>query len=91
VLTCLRGVGVTLATVIGQYHSWGVVPLQRRPLHLCEMTADRATLIGTMTALEFPSLNEIQHHMALAIRKSTFTWLRAQILPMLPTGRRKNL
>jgi hypothetical protein len=37
----LRGAGVTLAEVIGQYHTRGVVPLRRRPLHLCEMTADR--------------------------------------------------
>jgi hypothetical protein len=42
VLTHLQAAGVTLATVIRQYHARGVVPLRRRPLHLCEMTADRA-------------------------------------------------
>jgi hypothetical protein len=42
VLGCLQGAGVTLAEVIGQYHARGVMPLRRRPLHLCEMTADRA-------------------------------------------------
>jgi hypothetical protein len=41
VLEQLRGAGVTLAEVIGQYHARGVVPLRRRPLRLCEMTADR--------------------------------------------------
>jgi hypothetical protein len=38
--------GVTLSTIIGQYHTRGVVPLRRRPLRLCEMTADRAPLDG---------------------------------------------
>jgi hypothetical protein len=42
VLGRLRGVGVTLSTVIGQYHARGVVPLRRRPLRVCEMTADQA-------------------------------------------------
>jgi hypothetical protein len=42
VLGRLRNVGVTLAEVIGQYHARGVVPLRRRPLRLCDMTADRA-------------------------------------------------
>jgi hypothetical protein len=42
VLGCLRNAGVTLAEVIGQYHAQGVVPLRRRPLRLCDMTADRA-------------------------------------------------
>jgi hypothetical protein len=46
VLGCLRGAGVTLATIIGQYHVRGVVPLRRRPLRLCEMTADRPPLDG---------------------------------------------
>jgi hypothetical protein len=38
----LGGAGVTLSTVIGQYHARGVVPLRRRPLRVCEMTADQA-------------------------------------------------
>jgi hypothetical protein len=42
VLGCIQGAGVTLAEVIGQYHARGVVPLQRRPLRLCEMTENRA-------------------------------------------------
>jgi hypothetical protein len=42
VLRCIQGAGVTLAEVIGQYHARGVVPLQRRPLRLCEMTENRA-------------------------------------------------
>jgi hypothetical protein len=42
VLRRLRGARVTLSTVIVQYHARGVVPLRRRPLRLCEMTADRA-------------------------------------------------
>jgi hypothetical protein len=58
VLTRLRDVGVNLATVISQYHTWGVIPLRRRPLRLCVMTADRAPWVGTVTASEFPSLNE---------------------------------
>jgi hypothetical protein len=32
---------VTLSDVLGQYHARGVVPLRRRPLHLCEMMANR--------------------------------------------------
>jgi hypothetical protein len=42
VLRRLRGAGVTLSEVLGQYHARGVVPLQRRPLRICEMTADQA-------------------------------------------------
>jgi hypothetical protein len=40
VLRCLRGAGVTLEEVIGQYHARGVVPLRRQLLRLCEMTDD---------------------------------------------------
>jgi hypothetical protein len=49
VLGHLRGAGVTLSTVIGQYHARGAVLLRRRPLRLYEMTADRAPWTGTMT------------------------------------------
>jgi hypothetical protein len=42
VLGCLRNAEITLAEVVGQYHARGVVPLRRRPLRLCDMTADRA-------------------------------------------------
>jgi hypothetical protein len=34
VLRRLRGAGVTLSDVLGQYHAQGVVPLQRRPLSM---------------------------------------------------------
>jgi hypothetical protein len=40
VLRHLRGAGVTFSDVIGQHHARGVVPLRRRLLRLCEMTAD---------------------------------------------------
>jgi hypothetical protein len=53
VLRRLRGAGVTLAEVLGQYHARGVVSLRRRSLHLCEMTAERPPWTGTVTA---PSL-----------------------------------
>jgi hypothetical protein len=59
VLGRLRGVRVTLVTIISQYHARGVMPLWRLPLRLHEMRADRAPWKGTMTALAFPSLNEI--------------------------------
>jgi hypothetical protein len=42
VLRRLRGAEVTLSEVLRQYHARGVMPLRRRPLRLCEMTADRA-------------------------------------------------
>jgi hypothetical protein len=42
VLRRLRGAGITLAEVVGQYHARGLVPFRRRPLRLCEMTTDRA-------------------------------------------------
>jgi hypothetical protein len=87
VLGRLRGAGVTMATVIGQYHARGVKPLWRRPLRLCEMMTDRAPWTGTLTALAFPSPNKIERCMAQAIRKSTYTWTPTQLLLMLPTRR----
>jgi hypothetical protein len=59
VLGCLRNARITLAEVVGQYHARGVVPLRRRPLWLCDMTADRAPWVGTVTALEPPSPLEV--------------------------------
>jgi hypothetical protein len=59
VLRRLRGAGVTLSDVLGQYHARGVVPLRRRPLRLCEMTADQAPWTGTVTAPTLPSPLEI--------------------------------
>jgi hypothetical protein len=84
VMGCLRGARVTLASVIGQYHARGVVPLRRRPLRLCEMIADRAPWTRTVTALIFPSPNEIQHHMAQVIGKVSYSWPPARLLLMLP-------
>jgi hypothetical protein len=42
VLGCLQNAEITLVEVIGQYHARGVMPLQRQPLRLCDMTADKA-------------------------------------------------
>jgi hypothetical protein len=81
-LARLHEAKVGLTTVIGQYHARGVVPLQRRPLCLCEMTASRAPWAGTVTTPELPSLIEIQRHVSLDIGKSTFVW-PPQLLPML--------
>jgi hypothetical protein len=61
VLGCLRDTGITFAEVVRQYHARGVVPLWRRPFRLCDMTAERAPWVGTVTALEFPSPLEVQH------------------------------
>jgi hypothetical protein len=86
VLTCLQEARVNLATVIGQYHARGVILLWRRPLCLCEMTADKAPRTGTVTTPELLSQNEIQCRVALAIGKSIFTWPPTRFLPMLPNG-----
>jgi hypothetical protein len=58
--------------------------LRRRPLHLCEMTADRAPWMGIVTALTLPSLLEVHRRVAQAIGKSTYSWPLAWLLPMLP-------
>jgi hypothetical protein len=63
-LGCLRGAEVTLTEVIGQYHARGFVLLRRRPLRLCEMTADRPTWTRTVTATLLPSPLEVQCHVA---------------------------
>jgi hypothetical protein len=55
----LRNVEITLAKVVGQYHARGVVPLRRRTLRLCDMTADRAPWAGMVTAPEPPSPLEV--------------------------------
>jgi hypothetical protein len=86
VLGRLRNVGITLAEVVGQYHSRGVVPLQRRPLCLRDMAADRAPWVGTVTALELPSFLEVQRRVAQAIRRSTYSWPMSRMLPMLPNA-----
>jgi hypothetical protein len=86
VLGCLQNAGVTLAEVIRQYHARGVVPLQRWPLQLCEMTADWAPWEGTVTAPS-PLLSlEVQCHVAQAIGRSTYSWLLSRLLPMLPNA-----
>jgi hypothetical protein len=90
VLGRLRGAGITLAEVVGQYHARGVVPLRRRPLRLCDMTAERAPWVGTVTAPELPSPLEVQRRVAQAIGRSTYLWLPSGMLPMLPnTGTEK--
>jgi hypothetical protein len=73
-----------LSDVLEQYHARGVVPLQRRPLRLCEMTDDRPPWTGTMTALSLPSPLEVQRRVAQAIGKASFSWPPARLLPMLP-------
>jgi hypothetical protein len=80
----LRGAGVTLAEVLGQYHSRGTVPLRRRPLRLCEMTADRTPCTGTVTSPSFLSPLEVQRCVAQAIGRSTYSWPPARLLLMLP-------
>jgi hypothetical protein len=86
VLGRLRKVGITLAEVAGQYHARGVASLRRRPLRLCDMTADRAPWVGTVTALELPSPLEVQHRVAQAIGRSTYSWPPSRMLPMLPNA-----
>jgi hypothetical protein len=75
---------VTLSEVLRQYHARGVVPLRRRPLRLCEMTADWAPWTGTVTAPTLPSPLEVQRSMAQAIGKLTYSWPPARLLLMLP-------
>jgi hypothetical protein len=84
VLGCLRGAGVSLFTVIWQYHARGVVPLRRQSLCLCKMTADRPPWTGTVTTPTLLSPLEIQHRMAQAIGKASYSWPPARLLPMLP-------
>jgi hypothetical protein len=40
--------------------------------------------MGTMTALTLPSPLEVQRRVAQAIRKFTYSWSPARLLPMLP-------
>jgi hypothetical protein len=91
VLGRLRNAGITLAEVVRQYHARGVVPLRRRPLRLCDMTADRALWVGTVTAPELPSPLEVQRHVAQAIGRATYSWPPSRMLPMLPAREQKNL
>jgi hypothetical protein len=86
VLGRLRNVGITLAEVVGQYHARGVAPLRRRPLRLCDMTADRAPWVGTVTALELPSPLEVQRRVAQAIGRATYSWPPSRMLLMLPNA-----
>jgi hypothetical protein len=87
VLGCLRNAGVTLAEVIGQYHARGVVTLRRRPLRLCDMTADRAPWVGTVTTPSPPSPLEVQRRVTQAIGRSSYSWPPSRLLPMLPNAR----
>jgi hypothetical protein len=77
--------------VIGQYHARGVVTLRRRPLRLCEMTADRAPWEGTVTTPLFPLPLEVQRHVAQAIGRSTYSWPPSRLLPMHPNVGPKKL
>jgi hypothetical protein len=60
------------------------VPLRRRTLRLCEMTADRAPWVGTVTAPSLPLPLEVQRHVVQAIGRSTYSWPPLWLLPMLP-------
>jgi hypothetical protein len=84
VLRRLRGAGVTLSDVRGQYHDRGVVPPWRRLLRLCEMTADRAPGTATVTALTLSSPLEVQRRVAQAIGRASYSWPPTRLLPMLP-------
>jgi hypothetical protein len=86
VLGCLQNAEITLVEVVGQYHARGVVPLQRRSLRLCDMTADRAPWVGTVTVLELPSSLEVQRQVAQATERSTYSWPPSQMLLMLPNA-----
>jgi hypothetical protein len=90
VLGPLRDVEVTLAEVIGQYHARGVVPLRRRPLRLCEMTADKAPWEGTMTVSSLSSSLEVQRHVGQAIGRSSYSWPPSRLLPMVPNAGTEN-
>jgi hypothetical protein len=91
VLGRLRNAGITLAEVVGQYHARGVVPLRRRPLLLCDMTADRAPLAGTVTALEPPSPLEVQRRVTQAIGRATYSWPPLGCSRCSPMRERRNL
>jgi hypothetical protein len=81
VLGRLRNAGITFAEVVGQYHARGVVPLR-----LCDMTADKAPWVGTVTAPELPSPLKVQRHVAQAIARATYSWPPSRMLPMLPNA-----
>jgi hypothetical protein len=83
VLGCLRSAEITLAEVVGQYLARGVVPLRRRPLCLCDLIAETAPWVGTVTAPELPSPLEVQRRVAQAIGRSTYSWPPSRMLPML--------
>jgi hypothetical protein len=91
VLGHLRNAGVTLAEVIGQYHARGVVPLRRRPLRLCDMTADRPPCVGTVTVLSPSSPLDVQSCAAQVIGRSSYSWPPSRLLPMFRNAGTKNL
>jgi hypothetical protein len=86
VLGHLQNAKITLEEVVEQYHARGVVPLQRRPLRLCDMTTDRSPWAGTVTALEPPSPLEVQRRVAQAIGRATYLCPPSRMLPMLPNA-----
>jgi hypothetical protein len=67
------------------------VPLWRWPLRLCEMMEDQASWSGTVTTPLVVSLLEVQHHVAQAIGRSTYSWPPSQLLPMLPNARTEKI
>jgi hypothetical protein len=73
-----------LSDVLRQYHARGVVPLRRRPLRLCEMTANQAPWMGNVIAPTLQSPLEVQHRVSQAMGKASYSWLPARLLPMLP-------
>jgi hypothetical protein len=48
------------------------------------MTANRAPWTGTVTAPSLPSSLEVQHRVAQAIGRSTYSWPLSWLLPMIP-------
>jgi hypothetical protein len=86
VLGRLRGAGITLAEVIGQYHTRGIVPLRRRPLRLCEMMADSPPWEGTVIASSLSLSLEVQCRVVRAIGRSIYLWPPSRLLPMLPNA-----
>jgi hypothetical protein len=83
VLGCLQNVGITLAEVVGRYHARGDVSLRRQPLRLCDMAANRAPWVGTVTTPELLSPLEVRRRVAQVIGRATYSWPSSRMLPML--------
>jgi hypothetical protein len=81
VLGRLRNAGITLAEVVRQYHAQGVVPLR-----LCDMTADRAPWVGTVTAPKLPSHTRSLAPRGAGDRECDLLVAASWMLPMLPNA-----